>query len=154
MSTVPAALTALAERLRVSPRIAAIQITGQAPILIQDGPWLASPSDPDVICVGWTPDEGDGVETTVDHGMGSSQESSDVICMVSSWGGDTDLVARRARTDVLLDAMTAELDADRTLGGAVTLAEVTGHAWNQYQAQGGCQVTVQVTVHIEAFRIP
>lgn len=154
MSTVPAALSALAERLRASPHIAAIQITNQPRILIQDGPWLASPADPDVICVGWTPDEGSGVETTVSYDVGSSQEASDVLCMVSSWGGDTDLVARRFRADALLDAMAAEVAADRTLGGAVTLAEITGHAWDQYQAKGGCQVTVEVTVHVEAFRIP
>lgn len=153
MSTIPAALTALAERLKVSPAVVALKLPGQPPVLIQDGPWLASPSDPDVICVGWTPEEGNTVDTTVTHDLGSRQESSDVVCMASSWGGDTDLAARRDRADALLDAVDVELAADRTLGGVVAMAEVTSHVWDQYQTKGGCQVTVQFTIHIEAFRL-
>lgn len=154
MSTVPATLTALAERIRASPHLAAIQIPDQAPVLVQDGPWLANPSDPDVICVGWTPDEGNAVDTTVTRDMGSSRESSDVECMASSWTGGTDIAACRDRAGDLLDAAEAEFSGDRTLGGAVTSAEITRHVWDQYQTKDGCQVTVQFTVHTEAFSIP
>lgn len=154
MSTVPAALSALVQRLMASPAVIALQLSGQPAVLVQDGPWLDRPTEPDVICVGWTPDEGNAVDLTVSRDMGSGSESYDVVCLASSFSGDVDLAARRSRTDALLEAVRTELMADQTLGGVVAIAEITDHSWDQYQTTAGCEVAAQFTVHIEAFRIP
>jgi len=154
VSTIPAALSALVERLRVSPALAALQLPGQPSVLVQDGPWLDRPTQPDVICIGWTTDEGNAVDVTVTRDMESGQESYRVVCLASSFSGDVDLGARRARTDALLEAVRTELMADQTLGGVIAIAEITDHSWDQYQTSQGCEVAVQFTVSVEAFRIP
>jgi hypothetical protein len=153
VSTVPAALAALVERLRCSPALAGPTDSDPA-VRVEDGPWLDRPSEPDVIVIGWTPDEGQAVELTHTYDMGSGGESYDVVCLASSWSGDTDLAARRARADELVEAVRIELRADQTLGGVVTHAEITSQSWDQYQTSNGCEVPVQFTVHVEASRIP
>ena len=152
MSTVPAALTALVQVVRSSPALAALT-NGDAAVRVEDGPWLDRPSESDVIVIGWTPDEGQAVELTHTYDMGSGRESYDVVCLASSFSGDTDLAVRRARTDELVEAVRTELQADPTLGGVVTHAEITSQSWDQYQTSNGCEVPVQFTVHVEAFRI-
>jgi hypothetical protein len=140
--------------IRASPALAALNTPGQPNVRVEDGPWLERPTEPDVICVGWEPDEGEAVSLTPTYDLGSTQESYDVVCLASSFSGGTDLAARRVRSDALVEAVRAELMADPTLGGAVTHAEVTTQSWAQFQTSSGCEVPIEFTVHVEAFRIP
>lgn len=153
MTTVPAALTALVELAR--SRAVDLQLPGKRPVRVVDGPWLDRPSEEDVIAIGWIPDEGEAVEfTDALAGLGSSQESYDVTCLASSWSGDTDIPARRARVDTLIEAVRAGLKADQTLGGTVTRARLATLSLNQWQLPKGCEVAVAFVVHIDAFRTP
>lgn len=153
MSTVPAALSALVALARSSPALAALRIPGQPAVRVEDGPWLDRPSEPDVICIGWEPDEGEVVTFAATYDLASGQESYDVVCLASSWSGGTDLPSRRARADALVEAVRAELMADPTLGGAVTRAEVTTQSWAQFQTSAGCEVPIEFVIHVEAFRL-
>lgn len=150
MTTVPAALLGLhaAATLAVS--------TLPAPaVRVDDGPWLNRPEQPDVVVIGWTPDDGTAVEhTDALAGLASSQETYDVVCLASSWSGTTDLVSRRTRADSLVEAIRAELKTDRTLGGAVARARLATLSLDQYQTASGCEVAIQFTVRVEAFRTP
>lgn len=143
MSTVPAALDALvATAVAVMPGVR-----------VEDGPWINRPEAPDVIAIGWTPDEGEAVEFDEQPaGLDASQESYDVVCLASSWSGDLSMSARRARVDALVETLRGELRRDPTLGGVVARAVLTTLALNQYQTGQGCEATEMFTVHIDAFR--
>lgn len=153
MSTVPAALSALVALARSSPALAALRIPGQPAVRVEDGPWLNRPTEPDVLCIGWEPDEGSAVEFAETYELDSSMESYDVVGLVSSWSGSTDITACRVRADALLDAFRRDLMADPTLGGVVARAEVTSRSWSQFQTGQGCEVPIEFTVHVDAFRL-
>lgn len=143
MSTIPAALTALVQLVTVS-------LPG---VRVEDGPWLNRPEEPDVVVVGWTPDEGTAVEMAdTIAGLGSSAESYDVTCLASSWSGETDMAARRARVDAMVEAVRGGLRIDHTLGGVVTRARVGTVSLDQFQTDAGCEAAVVFTVRVDAFR--
>lgn len=150
MTTVPAALLGL----HTAATIATSTLPEPA-VRVDDGPWLNRPEEPDVVVVGWTPDEGTAVETTdAIAGLDSSRETYDVVCLASSWSGDTNLATRRARADSLVEAIRAQLKTDRTLGGAVTRARLATLSLDQFQTSSGCEVAIQFVIRVEAFRIP
>lgn len=144
MTTIPAALDAL------------VGLVGrtQPDVLVSDGPWLARPDRPDVIAVGWTPTEGEAVEMVdVDAGLETSRETYDIICLASSWSGDTAMGARRARVDGMVEQVRARLVADPTLGGAVARARLATVSLGQYQTASGAEAAVEFTVRVDAFRL-
>lgn len=148
MTTVPAALDGLVTTVRV-----AVSTLPAPEVRVDDGPWLSRPEEADVVAVGWTPDEGTAVEySDVIAGLDSSQETYDVTCLASSWSGGTDMSARRARADSLVEAIRSELRKDRTLGGAVTRARLSTASVDQYQTSSGCEVAVVFVIRIDAFR--
>lgn len=150
MTTVPAALLGLHAAATV-----ATSTLPEPAVRVDDGPWLNRPEEQDVVVIGWTPDEGTAVESTdAIAGLASSQETYDVVCLASSWSGDTNLATRRARADSLVEAIRAELKTDRTLGGAVTRARLATLSLDQFQTSSGCEVAIQFVIRVEAFRIP
>lgn len=143
MSTIPAALTNLVQLVRVV-------LPG---VRVEDGPWLNRPEEADVVSVGWTPEEGTAVEMTDSiAGLGSSAESYDVTCLASSWSGEVDMPARRARVDAMVEAIRAGLRTDHTLGGVVTRARLATVSLDQWQTSSGCEAAVVFTVRVDAFR--
>lgn len=145
MTSVPAALSALVA-------IAEQALPG---VLVGDGPWLQRPSDPDIVAIGLEdPDTARAVQfTEAFAGLDSTQESYDVMCLASSWTGDTDMAARRARTDEMLEILRAALRADPTMGGVVMRARLATLSLDQFQASNGCEVISLFTVHIDAYRL-
>ena len=143
MSTVPAALNALRD----------VWAAALAGVRVIDGPWLDSPSEPAVIVVGWLPEEG----PTVDFGdavagLDSAREIYDVTNLASAWRGDAAMAPTRQAADDLLEGARGAIAADPTLGGVVTRARLAAGSWSQYRTAQGTQVTVEFTVHIDAFR--
>jgi hypothetical protein len=145
MTAVPAALDALVSGFSAAPALDGV--------LVFDGPWLRRPADPDVVVVGWTPDEGRTVEyVDAVAGLGSSRETFDVGGLASAWRGAASMSAVRRRADELIEAMRAHLRADPTLGGVVTRARLATLAFDEYQADAGTQVAVEFAIRIDAFR--
>lgn len=150
MSTVPAALNGLVTTARV-----AVSTLPEPEVRVDDGPWLNRPEEPDVVVIGWTPDEGEAVEfTDAIAGLGSSQETYSITCLASAWVGEVDMPACRARVDAIVEAIRAELKTDRTLGGVVTRARLATLSLDQYQTSSGCEATETFTVEVVAFRVP
>jgi hypothetical protein len=81
---------------------------------------------------------------------GGDAEHATIACLVWSGSGDSTYQAARQRVAVLLDAVAAALAANRTLGGAVSSAWITGGVWQQ-QAVTGVLVTCEFQVEIDTF---
>lgn len=145
MTAVPAALDALVSRFAGSGALQGV--------LVLDGPWLAVPPEPDVVVVGYSPDDVAAVEyTDTIAGLDSNREQFDVACLALAWRGETVMRTVRDRCDQLVEAMRAELVADPTLGGAVTRARLTTVSLDQDQTEQGAVATAQATVRVDAFR--
>lgn len=136
MSTVPAALTALATTWA--------GITG---LQVEDGP-TARDLRGDALLIGFTPDEVplNAVEQIADLGNGAG-ESYTVASVVRCWSGGDSFAPIRTRAYEHLDAMRTRLRADPTLGGAVTRARFAGHVFQQYRNDAG-QLVVDVVVQV------
>ncbi|MGH8571249.1 MAG: hypothetical protein ACREX8_01565 [Gammaproteobacteria bacterium] len=119
---------------------------------IEDGPWLDRPSEPDVIAIGWLPDEGASVEWTGDPaGLDSDAEVFQVQGLVSAWDGNGVMKTARDRADVLLEAIRTELRSHQTLQGAVGRARLVTMSGSQYQTDRGCEFTIEFAVRINVF---
>lgn len=144
MTTVPAAIDGLLGLLRASPALTGVRL--------DDGPWLQRPSEPDVIVVGWLPDELPTV-AWVDEiaGLDSEGESYDLQGLASAWNGDSVMRVARDRADVLIEAVRAEVRGDPTLGGAVSKARLVTADMAQYQTGQGCEVAMTYAIRIQVF---
>lgn len=81
-----------------------------------------------------------------------SREQYEVACLVSAWmGAEDDVKAVRDRAYALVNAMTAELARDQTLGGLVMRATLTTQSLDQYWSEGGVSADVRVTIFVDAF---
>lgn len=82
------------------------------------------------------------------------RESGDIECVVISWSGDTDVVARRLAAVAQFEAHTASILADPTLGGLLDPGEeplmVTGTRLFQSQTSAGVEVRMVFTVRFHA----
>jgi hypothetical protein len=109
--------------------------------------------DPDVLVIGWSP-AGPVTVAQERAGMGRDrrQEVVTVPCVASTWRGESTQAAakvvRNAAVDIL-DRVRDRLDADRTLGGAVTRA-VLGFEGTLDQAQtaDGATATFDFTISV------
>lgn len=150
MSTVPAALATLVTTTRI-----AVSTLPAPAVRVDDGPWLNRPEEADVVVIGWTPEEGEAVEFTDSiAGLDSRQESYTVTCLASSWSGDVDMAARRARVDAIVEAVRAELRTNHTLDGVVTRARLATMSLDQYQTSQGCEAAETFVVAVDAFLSP
>lgn len=88
-------------------------------VIVQDGPFLAPPTDGEYVTVGAVDDEdGAGTWQQEQDGLdGFVAETGTVRCEIAVSTGADDLPAVRARAFVLADALDAALRADNTLGG-------------------------------------
>lgn len=144
MTTVPAVRRGVTAAIR--------SVTGPR-VLVLNGPWLQRPVEPDVIVVGWLPDEGATVEfrrTTA--GLGSEEESFDLAGLVSAWRGDGDMVAAVDRADELVESIRTALVADPTVGGVVMRAWLQTLSFSDYQTSEGAQSAVEFAVGVTAYR--
>lgn len=140
MSVVPAALDALVELVAVA--LPTVQLF--------DGPEAKWPEQ-EFVAVGLGPMDPDTRSTRTPAGPATTGESADITCLIRSWSGDTAIRDRRVRAYELLDLLTAAVDADNTLGGAVGQAEVADHTYIPGPGRRGVVVDVVFTVRVLAF---
>ncbi|WP_062207979.1 hypothetical protein [Streptomyces sp. NBRC 109706] len=153
-SAVPDALGALVEILRAAP--------GLSGVVVHDGYPGADLEDPDVLVVGWSPENDTAVEMRQDFnaaGARTRDEDFDVLCWLQSWSGDGDAGAlgeRRARAFGLLaeveNALRATNEAPMapTLNGTVLWAHLTAGQVQQTRGSDGATVSVAFRVSCRA----
>ena len=99
--------------------------------------------------------------TREDTSAGFSAEASDLAGGVSegltitclAWSGSGDVVFKPARDRVgdIVTATTNRIAADRTLGGAVDTADMTGGTWMQEQTGEGALVTCEFRIVVQKY---
>ena len=146
MTAVPAALDALVSLVGSD--------AGFTGVRVFDGPWVVRPSDPDVIVIGWTPDERAPVAFVETPVLGSSESSFSVRGLVSSWTGDDNMPAVRARADDLLETLRVALRADPSLGEVVTSATLEAGQFTPLRSEQGCEALWDFTIRVNAASHP
>lgn len=148
MSAVPAAVDGLLALMRSSAVLSADTV------LICDGPWIVRPEEPDVVVIGWLPEEGPTVAWHSDHAsllVSSTTEDFTIQGLVSAWRGDTDLKSARHRADELLEAVRVAVQRDQTLGGAVATARLFTLSQAHWQMDKGVEVPIQFGIRARVF---
>lgn len=142
-SAVPDAIDALVSLLKTYPPllVAAVEVLDGGPVSA-----IASPST--VLIIGGSGDESDVLASTGERvdaslGRGDDFETFDIACHLERWEGGNDTKAVRRATFDVLNHVKAALQADQTLGGAVTRARLTGrldHATAHFSGDTGCGI--------------
>ena len=148
MSAVPGAVDGLLALMRTS---AVLSADG---VLICDGPWLHRPEEPDVVVIGWLPEEGPTVAWHSDHAslrIGDTTEEFTIQGLVSAWRGDTDMASVRHRADELLEAVRVAVQLDQTLGGSVAVAQLFTLSQAHWQMEKGVEVPIQFGIRARVF---
>lgn len=147
LTTVPGVIDALLAALRASPALDGVLILDGQPLQTLDyGP---------AILVGFRGVTGapsvraDRAEA--DLGGATDRETYTLWSMLSVSSGDTDFAPLRTRVVGLLQAVTAVVRADPTLGGTVARARVASTEMDQVQTQGGAEVNVEVGLAVDAW---
>lgn len=142
MSSAPAAIDGLLAALRAAPVLEDVTIVDGQPLQL----------DPDMICVGYSPDRM-GVESDeTPAGLQSGRESYGITCLASAWRGEeTDPKAVRDIAFGMVAKVRAELARDPKLGGAVVNARLEFLDLDQEQTQSGPSATIQFVVRCQAF---
>lgn len=87
-----------------------------------DGPPTSGDTLADFVCIGHRPDAQEPSAGSIEqeyHDLGpaaTKEERGEIACYASSWDGDADLPATRARAFALLEQIQTVLRADQTLG--------------------------------------
>jgi hypothetical protein len=141
MSAVPVAIDALVDRL--------VRRFGRSAAVI-DGPPTPTATG-DLVAVGLGPEDVLAVESTSSiAGLRGARESFPVLCLARSWSGNASVRDQRTRTYRLIDAVREELEADPTLGRAVTRARFAGDTYTPWRtSEGALVVDVPFTVAID-----
>jgi len=146
MTAVPVALDALVSLVSGD--------AGFTGVRVFDGPWIVRPSDPDVIVIGWTPDERAPVGFVENPVLGSSESSFTVRGLVSSWTGDDNMPGVRGRVDELLETLRVALRGDPSLGGVVTIATLDAGQFTPLRSEQGCEALWDFTIRVDAASHP
>jgi hypothetical protein len=119
--------------------------------VVFDGPPVRDVS-PSGLAIGATreDDTSSFVAGAADLGGGIS-ESLTVTCL--AWSGSGDVVFKPARDIVrgIVAAVMGRLAADRTLGGVVSTADLTGGIWTQEQTGEGALVMCEFRITVQQF---
>ena len=146
MTAVPATLDALVSLVAGD--------AGFIGVRVFDGPWITRPSEPDVVVVGWSPDEQPPVVFAENPELGSSAASFTVRGLVSSWTGDDNMPAVRNRADQLLETLRVGLRADPSLGQVVTSASLEAGKFIPLRSEQGCEALWDFTIRVTAYSHP
>lgn len=144
MAVVPDTIDALYAVLKAA--------TGLRNVQILDGPQAVWPNK-EFIVVGLSPEDPTVSATRQPAGlsMGSTTETVDITCMARSWTGDTAIKPCRDRAYEMVAAAQTAVDADPSLGGACSHAEVTGSVYAPSQGTRGVVVDVVFVVQARTF---
>lgn len=143
-STVPAAISAL---------ITILDNALGSDVQVHDGkPETAE--TPDWVAVAYDPTSETAVEFDREWasiGAQRLEEHYDVLCTLRSGSGDEEIIDRRARAFALLDAVTAAIAEDYSLGGVVRVAAVLGPgSLDQSENRSGAAAGIRFRVKVEA----
>lgn len=121
-------------------------------VQLYDGPEVDWP-EAEFIAVGLGPTDPDTRATRAPAGKAtpSAVRTADVTCLIRGWSGDTKIRPRRARTYELLDGITAAIEQDPRLGGAVDQAEVVDDTYVPSQSRRGALADLVFTVRCTSF---
>lgn len=122
---------------------------------VKDGPQVDSQSANEWLWVGYdggAPDEGNAMAEAEEDWMtfGTKQETNRVKNAILVHSGDTTIPTVRARAFAILATAETALRADRTLGGIVMHALLTGHQYYPAITTAGAKVRVVFTVTYQA----
>ena len=116
------------------------------PVTVLDGPAVSYVGTAGV-AVGATREDVTAEWSTQPSDLGgSSRLTLPISCLAWSGSGSTPFAPHRATVTGVLDVIEAELAADRSLGGAVSTAWITGGTWMQEQTGSGALVTCEFRV--------
>lgn len=141
----PAVTDALIAGFGAAPDLSGVQII--------DGPPTRNVTlDPDVIVVGFSTERPAMEVTQSEQNLAATRdrEDYDLVCLASSWRGESGVKAVRDRCGELVDAMNQVLIADRRLGGACLHARLSVHSVAPIQTDTGPCCTAEVLISISA----
>jgi hypothetical protein len=141
MSVIPAAIDAL---------VAMARSALPDDVQVMDGPEAVWP-EKEYVAIGLSPDDLENPSTRTPAGKATTTDSAQVIGMIRVWSGGTSTAAIRPRAYELLDALIAATEADNRLGGAVDLAELTGHIYAPGASKRGRWVDLIPTWQVTKF---
>lgn len=144
MSAVPEVLDALVTAWRNAQDLA-----GLRPDQVYDGPSVSYVGT-EGVAVGASREDNAVEFTYPAAGLGSAADRFTITCLAWSGSGDPTMKPRRARVDAILDALEQRLAEDRTLGGVVSQAWITGGSLVQEQNRGAL-VTAEFRVSVTRF---
>lgn len=124
---------------------------GLASVAVYDGPSTSYVGSVGV-AVGATREEVAAEWTTRPGDLaGDSRLTLPIVCLIWSGSGSTVFNPHRSTVAAVLAAIDAELAADRSLGGVVSTAWITGGTWAQEQTGSGALVTCEFRVTTTQF---
>lgn len=115
-----------------------------------DGPEAAWPAQ-EFVAIGLSPEDLENPGTRTAAGLETTTDSAEVIGMVRVWTGDPDMRPIRQRAYELYAALRAATEADNRLGGAVDIAELTGHIYAPGASKDGRWVDLVLTWQVTRF---
>jgi hypothetical protein len=142
-STVPATIDALLALFRAA--LPDLQIT--------DGPDY----DPrnNFLAVGWHSNDEPATaanNTIADAGRSRDQEDYDVFCLLSFHVGSGGVSAARSSLYAAFEVLCAALRGDSALGGAVSRARLSEHAYLPMVDEGGITLSIRFAVNVIAWK--
>jgi hypothetical protein len=121
------------------------------PDLIFDGPPVRDVGASG-LAIGATRDDDTTAFVAVPSDLASGiTEGLTIVCL--AWSGSGSTVFKPARDEVggILTAVATRLVADRTLGGVVDTADLSGGTWTQEQTGAGGLVTCEFKITVQKF---
>ncbi|WP_236574625.1 hypothetical protein [Nocardiopsis sp. FR26] len=144
-TSVPGVLDALVALCENAPGLGAdgVQVIDGQPLVAQD---------PDLVVVGWSPvrPTTEINQTRQNASATRDQETYDVPVLLSSERGDPDMRLVRANVEEMVNACNTALSADRRLGGACLMAQISQVTWEQAATEGGVAATAEVLITVTA----
>lgn len=131
--------------------VAALKVALPGVEVVDGQPTSAELNDPDVLLVGFSPSRTavEVEQTRSDLGGTRRAETLSIACLASSWRGETDMSAVRAKAVEIVDAVRAALAANRSLDGAVRRAELGfGMSLDQAQTADGATSALDFTIQV------
>jgi hypothetical protein len=150
-SAVPGAMTALLAILRAAPALSGVQVI--------DGPPTTDMADPDIVAVGWAPDDGQSaqlVQAFNAAGARTRDEDFEITGYIDCWRGDHEFGTVRERAFALLAVIESAIRASGadptapTLNGAVMWAHLTAGVLRQSFTDQGTRAALTFTVTCHA----
>lgn len=105
----------------------------------------------DVIAIGISGEDFNTDADVIHAGLGTHRETYDLICMVRSWSGDSELAPRRLRAFQLFHIVSRVVRSNPQLNGTVAHARISSVTYAPARLPEGAVASVTFRVRIDAF---